>query len=319
MKKKTTVKRWLSYGTPITLGAALLVGSGFSASASTSGYEIYKQALKANSTLDSVTANVQVSVTDNGAQEMAVDADVKLDKANKEVSGTLQLASAGNEAQTLQAFRQNEEMYVGNPSKALYYHIISSDDEGEDDAWEAHAKGPHPQAEKVIDALVGDVKDQVKAVQQEDGSTKLELDLSGNEIPAIVRTVAPIVIQHDADEKGDSFGPPWAERGEQHEDSPLKELFQPLDKPDMPELTNNVRLASIELDATVDAAGHLQNQTVEVTVTGEDETGEAHELTITMEASFSAFNNTTPDQLSLDEIDVQQVDIDKHDKGFDRR
>ena len=76
-------KKWLAAGAVLAVGFVMFSVSVFSASASAAGYEVYKAALERTKGAKSLTADVDVRITDHGKKVFSGRAKVKLNKEMK--------------------------------------------------------------------------------------------------------------------------------------------------------------------------------------------------------------------------------------------
>jgi hypothetical protein len=299
-------KNKLKFGIPLAAGAVLLLVSGFTASAGTSGYEVYKEALKNNTGVKSVTANVGVSVTDNGQDLIDAKANLKLDKESKAASGLIQLGGSGTESRTLNVYHQDEKLIVKNSTSNVYYLVQPKDGQGhphKEFKHQAEGKsGPPKELENVIDALVGNLQQQIGLQQQSDGSKDVSLHLTGSQIPAVANAIGSLMIKHASGAH------------ESHELSAMEkdgniaqQLLGGEWKPQLPALTQDVRMESVNIDASIGQDNRIKHQTVELAFEGKDAAGKVHDITITLDASFEGYNSTTPDQADLAGKQVQTI------------
>ncbi|QYR22877.1 hypothetical protein KZ483_08080 [Paenibacillus sp. sptzw28] len=299
-------KNKLKFGIPLAAGAVLLLVSGFTASAGTSGYEVYKEALKNNAGVKSVTANVSVSVTDNGQDLINAKANLKLDKASEAASGSLQLGGSGTESRTLNVYHQDEKLIVKNSTSNVYYSVQPEDGQGhprrEFKAQAEGKSGPPKELENVIDALVGNLQQQIGLNQASDGSKEISLHLTGSEIPAAANAIGSLMIKH-ASGTHESHEQP----GVQKDEEIARQLLGGEWKPQLPALTQDVRMESVNIDASIGQDNRIKHQTVELAFEGKDAAGKVHDITITLDASFEGYNSTTPDHVDLAGKQVETI------------
>ncbi|GGD62451.1 hypothetical protein [Paenibacillus nasutitermitis] len=300
-------KKWLSLGVPAVAGAMLMLVSGFSVSAGTSGYEVYKEALKTNANVKSVTADVQISVTDNGQETVKAQANLKLDKDRNAANGSVSLGGGGTEPRTLNVFHQGKQVVVKNGTDDVYYVVEPQDGDrrfGHKFKGQGQGEGgPPKEFENVIDALVGNLKQQIEVDQQADGSKQVSLHLTGSQIPAVANAVGSLLVKQagSADKFGDE-----TQQGDQ-DVSMAKRLLGGDWKPQLPELTQDVRIEAVNVDAVIGKDNHIQQQTVQISVGGKDEAGDVHEVSVTVDANFSAFDSTTSDNVDLSGKKVETI------------
>ena len=319
-------KKWLKLGVPLTAGAVLLLVSGFTANAGTSGYELYKEALKANANVSGVTADVSFTVNDNGRQDVKADAKMKLDKDAKAASGSVLLEGEGTQPQTLEVFHQDGRLMVRNEASDIVYRLDSKS-QGDTGAqkWRqnnTHA-GPPKELVPVVDALLGNLKQQVEATDQSDGTRLVSLHLSGSRVPAVVDALGSMMIKHAGEANGTGMRDGWSKPsngtalpegavGEPAADNPAELLLGGQWKPQLPQLALDIRVEAINIDAVIGKDNRLQHQTVQLTFAGKSEDGTAHEVTVTADAAFSGYDSTTPDRIDLTGKQVKDIEPPAH-------
>ncbi|WP_426450931.1 hypothetical protein ACP26L_02490 [Paenibacillus sp. S-38] len=276
---------------PLALGGVLLVTGGMSAMAGTSGYEAYKAALKQQHTVQSVTADVEVTVKDNGQALWQAVPHVKLDKAGHRASGEIGLGNgAGGERLSFYA-GEGEGLALKNSTDETYY-VVSE----ESKAYRKHhreaseAGGPSAEElEGIVDALAGGLKQQMTLDTKPDGSRQVELQLSAAQIPPVVQTLGALAVKHAGD-------PEHRHENEAAEDLPR---WFADSQPELPSLTQDIRIESFHLKAYIGPDGLLQGQVAELKVDGKDASGADHELALTVQVKLSGHNATAPDTVDL--------------------
>ncbi|RUT35585.1 hypothetical protein EJP77_00755 [Paenibacillus zeisoli] len=295
-------KKWLVLGSTVGLSAALMVTTGLSAMASTSGYEAYKSALKNSHTVQSVTLQANASLKDNGKVLETADAQLKLNLKNGNMSGNTDL-SAGGEHQKLSMYNQNEQTILKTDSSDTYYVKQDKDDTKAEFKKMHHSKASDPetsrQVETVIDALVGNLKDYVNMDTASDGSKQISLQLDQAQLPAVVNAIAPLAIKEATKHR---------EEIQSKESNPSAFPFhKQFLKNEVPQLTQDIKIDHVSVKANVNASNYIQHQEADLTVSGKDASGAAHQLVIHLQADFSGFNSTTPDTLDLKGKKVQTL------------
>jgi nitrogenase molybdenum-iron protein alpha/beta subunit len=79
-------------------------------------------------------------------------------------------------------------------------------------------------------------------------------------------------------------------------------------KPDLPKLTQDVRIEEIKLDATIDANNYFENKTAEIRVTGKDEAGAPHSVVVRAEVDLTGINATKADSVDLTGKKVEAIE-----------
>lgn len=262
----------------IGISGVLMLGSVYSISASTSGYETYKSALKNTHEFQSSTMNMGVSMTDNSSEIFSADAKVKYAG-----EGLIQIStSMKNESETSSAemFRQDGQMIIKKDNDEIYY--VMEKKQGEN----FHQKGTEElrqDLEKLVDAATKNIQDNITLDSIENGAKKLDLKLTNVEIPVTANVVTSLMVKHAnmmTDRASDS--------NEFHHV-----------KPQLPDLKKNIQIEEINLEATINKGNYIENQLMNVKITGEDEQGKPHELKFDVEIGLADINDTTVKPLDL--------------------
>jgi hypothetical protein len=295
MNKKTTM-----IIASIAIGVVTLTTTAFASITTTTGYDAYKSADKNAATAKSVTANVTASVKDNGSLLVGMDSSVKLNRDNSTMSETAAITTAGNSVKTLSAYMQDGKLITKTSDSNVYNEIASGDRMHRDEKWNDKSESDTRinQAEKIVDALLGNITDNFKLDNNSDGTKDVTFNLSDAQVPAVVNAVLSVAAVN-VDNQGRIM----------HKESPLGIDFKNM----IPELTDNIKVTNVSSNAKIDANNDITNQTVNVTITGNDVKGNAHVITIAANVDLSKYNSTTPDKVNLT---GKQVKVIEH-KGFE--
>lgn len=302
-------KKWM-IGTGIGVGAVMLLASGLSASAGTSGYEAYKEALKHSGTMTSIAGAASFQVTDNGAALFRASTTFKGEEKNLAGSAKVEMTN-GKESKTLDVYHQDGKTVLKKGDSEVYKVMEGDDEQGHRKAEdEGHAmNGKHAElAENVIDTLVGQLRNQVTLTEGKDGGRQVALHLNSAQIPAPVQAIGSFLItaasQHE-DEQPD------------HEATDAGTMHG-LDV-DLPELVEDVRITAINLDADIDRDNYISEQSAEIIVSGKDAAGSTHELKVALGLQVTDRDEVVPDRVDLTGKQVENVkseDAEQHGRGW---
>ncbi|PTM59669.1 hypothetical protein [Desmospora activa] len=288
-------KKWITMGVCAGIGAVLLIGSGFANAANTSGYDAYKSALKNTKAVNSVTGEFTVAVSDQEKKIFAVDATVKKNQTEQTASSAVTLDN-GTKTHSFNVFHQDEKTIIKREDRDGYQVIQTEGGKREHQRENAEIA---PEMENVVDALVGNLRQQMALEERANGSRQVSMQLSGSQVPAVADAVGAMVIKNAANHHGS---------GKQQDKNP----FVPADvKPQLPPLTKNIKVEGINLDATINPKDTLERQTVTLNISGKDDAGRDHHVTIKIDAVFSDFNQTTADSVNLKGKKVETVKRDE--------
>lgn len=294
-------KKWIAMGVGISIGAVMLTVSGLSAMAGTSGYDAWKSAVKQTHAMKSFAVNANVAVSEAGTK--LIDAQTVFKKDEGAASVDVRL-SAGSVYNGMNVYMQDGKMIL-KPSDSDVYQVAEHD-KGED-GWNSKKRGSEhaldaamaERIERVFDALVGNLKDRVTLTENGDGSKQVALNLTGSQVPVAVQAIGSLLIGHAGGDYGERSGaaPGWAKgHGKAGEAGGAGPLFT---SDMMPKLTQHVRIDAIKLAAKIDANNLLDDQSVEIQISGKDATGVAHTVVVEAKLDFAGVNATNADTVDL--------------------
>ncbi|MDB5085635.1 MAG: hypothetical protein JWN30_2521 [Bacilli bacterium] len=291
-------KKRIAVGTTLAVGSVMLVSSAFASAASSSGYDLYKTALKNMVNVSSATTEMEVIVQDNGSLLGQVDSVIKTDRTNgaDTSSGTFDLKGAGSE-QSSSFFNSGGKLVLKNVNSDVY-QVSQLPQQQDKQVQTASVKQRvlNPYVEKVVDALVGNIANNITLQTQADGTRKINLQLTDTQIPALGQAIAGLVLSHAAstDEQPN--------RAVSNDNQAMTTIMH-----SVPKLTDNIKINSVNWSAAVNSAGLLQDQNGSFEITGQDAAGKAHDLRILVSLKESNLNQTTPDTIDLTGKQVQVI------------
>ncbi|MFD0681594.1 MULTISPECIES: hypothetical protein [unclassified Paenibacillus] len=307
-------KKLALIGTGVTVGTFLLITSAYAGIAENSGYETYKAAIKNTVTAKSMTDTVAVSVQDNGKQVLNVNATVKKDKTAKAVSANVNVQGGGTD-QSVNVYTTADGKKVIKTSASDVYNVFDAKDNQhgrenkKEKTDELQGDKFNKEAENLIDALVGNLKQYVTETAAANGGKEIHISLSGSQLPTAVNAVGSFLVkkashdslnahESDASSKKELFG------------ADLSGLKQA-----MPKLTQDVAITNVDIQASVDGNNTITKQKAALTISGKDESGAAHTVIVNADLGITGLNTTTPDSIDLTGKQVQTVDAKQWDKS----
>lgn len=288
-------KKLLLVGAGFTLGSALLVTSAFAGIGDAPGYDAYKTAIKTTMAAQSLSEKVALTVQDNGKTVLNVNSSTKTDKANRTASADITVQDGTH----VSVYRQDGQEIVKTSASEVYTVYGGGKNEKKSAHREQGDKADgimSTEAENVVDALVGNLKNYVTLNEQSDGTKSIGFQLKDNQIPAAANAVGSFFIKQAVNGRHEGKA----------DNSPLASELQQV-RSSMPKLTQNIQVSEADLQAVVDAQNHITKQTVEVTVSGLDAQGVSHQVVVNADIDLSGYNSTTPDKVDLTGKQVQTV------------
>ncbi|BFH62063.1 hypothetical protein PAJ34TS1_26550 [Paenibacillus azoreducens] len=299
-------KKWLPVAAGFGLGAVMLLTSGFSAMAGTSGYDVYKTALKNTKAAESITSHVDMTVTDNGMEVLSGTAVIKMNHKLKTMSMVAAMKD-GKQTHEVQAFRQDGKMIFKSSDQEEYRLMTQNASKWQHKDGAETAPNMPKAAEQVVDALVGNIRDLATVENESDGSKHTELHLSGNQIPAVVNALGSLV----ASKAGSGDWEHGSRKQAAQSPNPSSDL-----ELNLPKLTDNIKIEHINFDAKINPDQILEKQTAEINITGTDDSGKSHILTVQIHIDFTDYNQTTPDRVDLTGKRITEVQSDGPKRGW---
>lgn len=286
----------------IAAGGLLLGATAFAGAADNSGYQAYKTAVEKTITAKSVTPQIDVTVKDNGNLLVAVDSLMKVNKEDMSMSGKLTL-TAGGQQKTVETYEQNGKEVTKSSDSNVYYVMEHHGDKmrgGKEWKGKELDSSKIKDVEKVVDALTGNLQNYITLNSGSDGTKVVNLKLTDGQIPPVVNALASMAIKNAANH--DEYG--------QHPGGPFGVNI----RPQLPKLVDAIKVNSADMTAVIGSDNLIKSQTAEITVSGKDAQGKAHEITVDVKADFTNYNNTVPDTVDLNGKQVQTISHDQEDR-----
>ncbi|OPA78641.1 hypothetical protein BVG16_12320 [Paenibacillus selenitireducens] len=299
-------KKWLMLGGALGISSVMMITTGVSAFASTSGYDAYKSALKNTRTIQNVAVQASASLQDNGNVLASAAGNFKVSLNTQTASGSADVKANGA-TQSVNFYKLKDQTVLKSSTNDTYYVEQERDKEkNKNDAKETLDPQISQQVETVIDALVGNLKDYVAVDAKTDGSKEVSAQLDNSQLPTVVNAIAPIVIKHASNHEQDG----------EKKDNNANELPFNHDvlQASTPQLTQDIKIEKVSFKANINAANYIEHQEADITISGKDASGTAHQVTVHLQANLSGYNTTTPDTIDLSGKKVQQMDNHQHGK-----
>jgi hypothetical protein len=273
----------------IGISGVLMLGSVYSISANTSGYELYKEALKKTHSAESATLNFNLKLEDNMNSILTTQSIFKSDSVNGVNSISTRIAN-DSEVSNMNMYKQNGNWFVMKDGLDTVYKMATS-------------KNPHhsntaelkDDVENLIDVMTKNLQQQITVAEKKDGNHVIELDLTGKEIPLTANALSTLMIKHAV----------MIQDNNEMEDSGfhIKAKF--------PELDHDITVKQVKLTAQVNKENYIEQQHVKVVVTGKDKQNTTHEIVLSADLNATDYNKTTVTPV---EIQANKVVEFEHEK-----
>jgi hypothetical protein len=271
------------------LSGALLIGSAYSISANTSGYELYKEALKATHQVESSTMNLSFELEDNRMGIFSSESVIKTDRLANTMRGVSTVSNELKSAAYELAKQDGELLIQKNDENKVYsmkltgnHHVFQDSD----------SEGLKNDLEGIVDLLTKKLQRNIETSANEDGSHEINLDVPEKEIPNAVHALVSLAYKHSVMLDDRHSG----KAGDYHDV-----------KPEVPKLEDNIKIHEVKIAAKVSAGKIIEKQTVEVTLTGTDGEGKQHELNISFRVALSDINSTDVGTMDITGMEVVEV------------
>ncbi len=278
-------KKIVAMVTSLVIGSTMLLGTTYANAKQLSGYDSYKAAIKDTKNLKNETANLKVSVYDNGSDIMDMTTNAKINLASDAMSHETSLKSS-TETETFNIYRQNGKN-ISKSSSSPVYNV--RDVKGRN-----NNKAQNPEIEKsvetIVDTLTGNMKNNVSVTDNKGSGKKVSINLSENDVTPLVNAVTSIAFI------GNSDKPVYKEKAGEINLSNV-----------IPKLQSNVKVKSAVVTGDINNNDILNNQVAKIVITGTDAQEKTHEITINMNFDIANINSTTPDTVDLTGKQVKNI------------
>ncbi|MDR3586447.1 MAG: hypothetical protein P4L59_14215 [Desulfosporosinus sp.] len=254
------------------LGTLLVASTALADIANKSGYDQLKDALKltaqqSNEKFDNFTMDISFALKDNGKTLETSNTTQKYDriKSASENINSMSSVSGNQNGETYNSYSDKTSMISWRASDPTY-NVTEFAKERNDvlfpDPFKQESAGD---IEKIVDAVVGSLKDQVVVTENPDGSKVLAGSLTEVQIPSLVNAVVSLQ---------------------------LKQQFNG-NQPNMPHLTKDVFVKEVKGTAKLNKDGVMESILGTTVLSGKDDKGTVHDVSVEILAKLSGINSTT--------------------------
>ncbi|BAU28565.1 hypothetical protein DFP93_105203 [Aneurinibacillus soli] len=286
-------KKYTAMGIGAAVGAAMLVTTAYAGTSSVSGYDTYKTAFKNTQQAKSITADIHVSATDNGSELADVTSKMKMNRDAKSMSGETTIIS-GSQKKTLDMYTQEGTRIIKNSDSDVYKVLSFNGEKKHKEKDDTDQAGKMNAVENVVDALTQNLQGNITSTAESDGTTDVELKLSNDQLPPVVNALASLAVKNGMNEQ------------EHHNKGEADPFISNL-KSSLPKLVGAIKVNNVDVTAKVSKDNVVEQQTATIEMTGNDASGKTHNISVNVSASFSNYNNTTPDTVDLTGKQVEKI------------
>jgi len=254
---------------------------------SKSGYDQAKDAMKytadsLTSKLSNYTADLSFVTKDNGNIIISENSVNKYDLKSNSCENTSTRINGKNKDESL--FYRDKNNYISYNSTDGIYHVVEQNS-NDDGFWVKNLfkQKEAGDLEKIADAFVGNLKDNVLVSQNSDGSKEFSGSISEAQIPALANAIISFQLKQ-------RFG----------------SYRNPNDQSTMPRITEDVFVKEVTGKMVVDKNGLIQSVLGTGILHGKDEKGTEHNITFELLAKVSNVNSTVVNKPDLSGKKVQK-------------
>ena len=257
-----------------TLGTLLLATTALADIVSRSGYDELKDALKvtaeqSSEEFDSFTLDFSMVMKDNGKTLMSANDTTKYDRkmgASENISSNFDLKGYNNN-NTYRTYSDKTTVIRLSESDPTY-HVTEYTKERDNQSinfTNPFKEDSASDIEKIVDAIVGSLKDHVVVTENSDGSLGLDGSLTEVQIPSLVNAVVSFQLKQEFNGNHNN----------------------------MPHLTKDVFVKEVKGTAKVNKDGVMESILGIAVLSGKDDKGIVHDISIEALAKLSDINSTT--------------------------
>ncbi|MGM0902813.1 MAG: hypothetical protein ACQEXB_17145 [Bacillota bacterium] len=260
----------------IGISGALLISSVYSISANTSGYELYKDALKNTHQLESTTMNMSLVLDNNNKEIYRMDSIVKTNRLEDSL-GMEGTVSNGLEEMTYEMTKQDGEYLVRKENDKKVYVMESNGSHHGVGLDGDESKELRNDLENLVDLLTKNYQQKITVEGNEDGTQLIDLELSSSELPIAMNAVTSLMYKH---------GVMLDDRADDSEAS-----FHSV-KPELPKLKKDILIEDIKISAKVSEGNYIEEQFVSAILSGKDASGTSKKLQFSFKLELTNANET---------------------------
>ncbi|SDC15443.1 hypothetical protein SAMN02799630_00667 [Paenibacillus sp. UNCCL117] len=275
-----------------TIGACVFVSTAFADALLGSGYDRLKSSVKMTASqmeagLGSYKLESLMTIKSNGQEVLQTSSFKKIDMNMKASEESTVTQYAGGQTTSYYSYSDTKRSVWKNDKDAQYY--VTEFPEGQYRGKREMFTNPFnekeaPEIEKIVDAVVGNLKDYVQAEERADGGKVYAGSLSEAQVPAIVNAVS-------------SFGLKQMLRDQARSSQDAK----------LPAIESDIFVKKVTGTAIENKAGLLESMTGEIIVSGKDKDGVQHDLSAGIVFKLSDVGKTTVAAPDLTGAKVEKV------------
>jgi hypothetical protein len=275
-----------------TIGACLFVTTAFADTLLGSGYDRLKDSTKKTASLmekdmKNYTIESLLTLKDNNQVLIQSSTTTKMDTDNQMSEDNKMTKSANGDTTSYYTYEDAKRSVNKNGTDGTYYvmeypaKLTRKAPATFDNPFKENGA---QEIEKIVDAVVGGLKDYVQVEEGPEGGKVYSGSLSETQVPAILNAVT-------------SFG--------------VKRMLN--DDSDLPQIESDIFVKKVVGSAVENKAGYLENVTGDITLSGKDKNGVQHDLNVNVVAKLSDVGNT---KVTLPDLTGAKIEKVNYANGF---
>lgn len=269
-----------------TVGACLFVTTAFADTLLGSGYDRLKDSVKNTAAqmekdLNNYTVETLYTLKDNNQTLIQSSSTKKMDTVNQVSENNEVTKNVKGETTSSYSYTDKKQSIHKNDVDNTYYVMEYPTDVNR----KSPAAFSNPfkergaaEVEKIVDAVVGGLKDYVQVEEGSEGGKVYSGSLSETQVPAILNAVS-------------SFG--------------IQQMLN--NEPDLQVIESDIFVKKVVGSAIENKAGYLENISGDITLSGKDKNGAQHDLNLNVLVRLSAVGNTKIVKPDISGANVEKV------------
>ena len=257
-----------------SLGALLFATTALADIVSKSGYEQLKDGMKTTAgklseELDSFTLDLTMEVKNNGQTLISSTEVSRFNRSNNARESFSSQDSVNKQSSNYYNYSDKDVMIRWGGDQETYYVTEFTSERNQNYLDNPFHEQGAEDIERILDAVVGSLKDHVMVKENSDGSKELTGSLSEMQIPALINAVASFQLKQEFN-------------GRQYNGM----------QSNMPHLTQDIFVKEISGKSLINSDGIMESILGTVLLSGKDKQGQTHELSLEVLVKLSDINST---------------------------
>ncbi|WP_159887822.1 hypothetical protein [Paenibacillus puerhi] len=283
-----------------TVGACVFVSTAFADTLIGSGYDHLKTTVKNTAAqmengLGNYTVEALITLKENDRSLVQMSTFSKIDTQLQATENTSSSQYASGEQSSSYSYSDKKQSVWKNNTDGKYYVTEFPEEmspyERRSFTNPFNEKGA-PEVEKIVDAFVGNLKENIQAELHADGGRVYAGSLSEAQVPAVVNAVSSFVMKRYISDMGR------------------------LERMSLPQIEDDIFVKKVTGTAVENKAGLLESLTGEVVLSGKDKEGVQHDIKLNMAYKLSDIGQT---KISLPDLSGANVEKITETGGFSNK